>query len=78
MSNEEKDYLYDAVADLISRYGERQVLDDICVMLSENALHEVIAAVSAFREYPTGITFWYHDRADYVDREFWESDIAYN
>lgn len=71
MSNDEKSYLYDAVASMIDRYGAQKVLDDMCVLMSEDNLHEMVAAISEYRNDPYGVDFWYGDRANFVDREFW-------
>lgn len=72
MSNDQKEYLYDAVSQMVDRYGAMRVLDDICTMMSEDNLHEIIAAVSEFRNDSYGIDFWYGDRANFVDHEFWQ------
>ena len=75
----EKDYLFDALQDLVeyqaAKYPKKNpykvLLEAMLTVMSEDNLHEVVAAVSELEQYQTGITFWYKDRADYIDRDFW-------
>lgn len=40
-------------------------------VMSEDNLHEVLEAAAEDMGYKEG-DFWYGDRADFIDREFWE------
>lgn len=69
-SRSEKGYLYETVSYLNSAIGTSETLGLITEALSENALHEVLAAIDERENWQLGIPSWYGNRADYVDPEF--------
>ena len=74
MMTEHKHQMYEDLCD-ISRYmqdisGQRnpnQILYSLAEVMSEDNLHEVIAAICDKIDYDMGYDYWYGDRANYLD-----------
>lgn len=71
MKSEEKQYLADQLNMLIDSVGAESVLAAMYNVMSEDNLHEVLEAVGV-ELYGDTPHFWYGDRADYIDRNWWE------
>ena len=57
--------------DISGDYGTNHILRAMADVMSEDNLNEVVAAISEKLNYPVGITFWYGDRANFIDRDYW-------
>ncbi|MBO5933033.1 MAG: hypothetical protein J6Q19_04835 [Bacteroidaceae bacterium] len=72
--NTEKQELHEALQDLKQYASNAHGIDLLylmCDVMSEDNLHEVVAALSQKLDYPTGYRFWYGSRHDFIDKDFW-------